>query len=296
MRILTWNVWGRFGPWEQRQKAILSVLRDLRPDVVGLQEVWQKNGENLAEWLADELDLHWTWEPTPAPQWWRQRVGDPAVDFGNAVLSRWPVADRAVAQLPPLHEAGDDGRLDAAGDDGPFDAASDDGRLVLYARLAAPGQDVPFFTTHLSSPPYASAVRCAQVAVLAAFVAEHRTGTAFPPVVTGDFNAVPDSDEIRLLGGYRTAPAVPGQVLLDAWQYAEPGAASATWDAENPYVAPTHDPSIRIDYVHVGPCGPGGLGAVRGVRRAGDGPVDGVWPSDHAAVVADLAGPDATSG
>ncbi|GGS12291.1 metal-dependent hydrolase [Streptomyces aureoverticillatus] len=279
MRILTWNVWGRFGPWEQRRKAILAVLRELRPDVVGLQEVWEKDGENLAEWLADELGLHWTWEPTRAPQWWQRRIGDPAVGFGNAVLSRWPVADRAVAQLPPLDET------------------ADDGRLVLYARLAAPGQDVPFFTTHLSSPPSASAVRCAQVAALAAFVAERRaaTGTAFPPVVTGDFNAVPDSDEIRLLGGYRTAPAVPGQVLLDAWEYAEPGAASATWDAANPYVAPTHDPSCRIDYVHVGPCGPGGLGAVRSVRRAGDGPVDGVWPSDHAAVVADLAVPDATA-
>ncbi|NEB08324.1 endonuclease, partial [Streptomyces coelicoflavus] len=31
------------------------------------------------------------------------------------------------------------------------------------------------------------------------------------------------------------------------------------------------------------------LGRVLAVRRAGAGPVDGVWPSDHAAVVADLA-------
>ncbi|NEC77556.1 endonuclease, partial [Streptomyces rochei] len=31
-----------------------------------------------------------------------------------------------------------------------------------------------------------------------------------------------------------------------------------------------------------------GLGTVRAVRLAGDHPVDGVWPSDHAAVVADL--------
>ena len=37
-----------------------------------------------------------------------------------------------------------------------------------------------------------------------------------------------------------------------------------------------------------GPPGPSGEGHVRAVHRAGDGPVDGVWPSDHAAVVADL--------
>ncbi|MVO88337.1 endonuclease [Streptomyces sp. p1417] len=269
MRILTWNVWWRFGPWEQRRKAIRTVLRQLRPDVVGLQEVWERDGENLAEWLAKDLGLYWTWEPSRTPERWQRRIGDPTVAFGNAVLSRWPIAERAVSQLPPLDEA-------------------DDGRLALHARIAAPGQDVPFFTTHLSSPPHASAVRCAQVAALAEFVAKHRGGTDFPPVVTGDFNAWPDSEEMRLHGGYRTAPAVPGQVLLDAWEYAGPGAASATWDVANPYVAATFEPSARIDYIHVGAPGPGGLGAVRGVRRAGDGPVGGIWPSDHAAVVADL--------
>ncbi|CAM5364266.1 1-pyrroline-5-carboxylate dehydrogenase [Streptomyces violarus] len=171
----------------------------------------------------------------------------------------------------------------------PAPADTDDGRLALYARLAGPGHDIPFFTTHFTSAVHASAVRCRQVAALAEFVDRHRGDTPFPPVVTGDLNAWPDSDEIRLLGGYKTAPAVPRQVLLDAWEYADPAAPSATWDAANPYVAPTHEPSARIDYIHVGPPGPGGLGHVRDVRRACDGPVDGVWPSDHAAVVADLA-------
>ncbi|WP_406404454.1 endonuclease/exonuclease/phosphatase family protein [Streptomyces sp. NBC_00879] len=282
MRVLTWNVWWRFGPWERRQKAILSVLRELRPDVVGLQEVWAGGGENLARWLAQELGMQWTWAPSHAPQRWRQRLGDPTVDVGNAVLSRWPIVDRAVLRLPAPE-------------------AYDDGRLALYARLDAPGHQVPFFTAHLTSVPHASAVRCEQVAALAGFVAAHRGGTRFPPVVTGDFNAWPDSDEIRLFGGYKTAPAVPGQVLLDAWEYAAPEAPSATWDAANPFVAATFSPSARIDYIHVGPPGPGGLGTVRSIRRAGDGPVDGVWPSDHAAVVAELAvagtdGPGAAGG
>lgn len=69
MRVVTWNLWWRFGPWAERQKAILAVLRDLRPDVVGLQEVWadRRTGENLAEWLAAELDLHCAWAASPAP-------------------------------------------------------------------------------------------------------------------------------------------------------------------------------------------------------------------------------------
>jgi endonuclease/exonuclease/phosphatase family metal-dependent hydrolase len=85
-------------------------------------------------------------------------------------------------------------------------------------------------------------VRCEQARAVAEFVAAHSgstygatgegaghgsgrgrrsgRGPAHPPVLTGDFNAVPDSDEMRLLGGMRTAPAEPGQVLLDAWEYA----------------------------------------------------------------------------
>ena len=270
MRVLTWNVWWRFGPWQERRKAILTVLRELRPDIVGLQEVWARDGENLAEWLAEELGLHWTWAASPAPERWRERLGDPAADIGNAVLSRWPVVAREAVRLPAP-------------------ASLDDGRLALYALVDAPGHRVPFFTAHLTSATDASAVRREQVAVLAEFVASRRGGTDFPPVVTGDFNAWPDSGEIRLLGGYRTAPAVPGQVLLDAWEYADPRAPSATRDTANPHVAAAFAPSARIDYVHVGPPGPGGLGRVVSVRRAGDGPVGGVWPSDHAAVLADLA-------
>ncbi len=264
MRIVTWNLWWRFGPWQARRPAILAALRELRPDVVGLQEVWADEHENLAGWLAEELGLHWTWAPSRAPQRWQRRSAGPPAEVGNAVLSRWPVLDRQVLHLP-----------------------GDDGHLALHARLDAPGHPLPFFTTHLSSEPHASAARRAQVVELVGFVAGHRGGTAHPAVVTGDLNAWPDSDEVRLLGGYKTAPAVPGEVLLDAGEFADPAAPAATWDPANPYVA-AGNPPVRIDYVFVGPPGPDGLGAVRAVRRAADAPVDGTWPSDHCAVVVDL--------
>lgn len=71
------------------------------------------------------------------------------------------------------------------------------------------------------------------------------------------------------------------------WQ--ERTAGGPTWDTANPFAARAFEPDVRCDYIHGGPTGPGGLGRVRAVRRAGDQPVDGAWPSDHAAVVADLA-------
>lgn len=272
MRVLTWNLWWRFGPWEERRKAILTVLDELQPDVIGLQEVWACGGENLAEWLASRLGMHWTWAPSRAPQGWQRRLGDSTVDIGNAVLSRWPIAKHEMVELPTRQE-------------------DEDGRLALYACIDAPTHRVPFFTTHLTAALDASAVRCQQVGVLAEFVRAHRPGTGFPPVVTGDFNAWPDSDEVRQFAGYKAAPAVPGQVFLDAWEYADPAQPSATWSAANPYVAAGFEPSARVDYIYVGPPGPEGLGSVSSVQRAGDEPVDGVWPSDHAAVLADLRGP-----
>lgn len=275
MRVLTWNVWWRFGSWEERRKAILTVLRDLRPDVIGLQEVWARGGENLAQWLASDLGMHWTWAASRAPERWQRRIGDPTVDIGNAVLSRWPIAERDTVELPARE-------------------GDDDGRLALYARIDAPTHQVPFFTAHLTSAVDASAVRCQQVTALAEFVTAHSRGTVFPPVVTGDFNAFPDSDEVRKFGGYKTAPAVPGQVFLDVWEYADPAQPSVTWNAANPYVAAGFEPSARIDYIHTGPPGPEGLGSVSSVRRVGDGPVEGVWPSDHAAVLADLRTPSPT--
>ncbi len=202
LRVLTWNLWWRFGPWERRREAISAVLEDLRPDICGLQEVWSVPDENFAASLARDLGMHWTWVPSPAPQEWQRRIEDQTVEIGNAVLSRWPIIDRKDLRLPA-------------------EDVPDEGRTALYALLDAPGGNVPFFTTQLNSAPDQSAIRRGQVVALARFVAEHAT-PGFPPVVTGDFNAEPDSDEARLLGGHKTAPVVPGQVLVDAWLLRRP--------------------------------------------------------------------------
>jgi endonuclease/exonuclease/phosphatase family metal-dependent hydrolase len=164
---------------------------------------------------------------------------------------------------------------------------SDEGRLAVHARIDTPGGALPMFTTHLTWGLGRSALRVAQVRALARFVADHSTGCAYPPVITGDFNAEPGSDELRLLGGLVTDPAVPGLVLLDSWRYADPRDPGFTWDLRNPYQDDSLIPNSRIDYVLVGLPWEG-RGRVKSVGLAGTAPVRGVWPSDHFAVVADL--------
>jgi endonuclease/exonuclease/phosphatase family metal-dependent hydrolase len=80
---------------------------------------------------------------------------------------------------------------------------------------------------------------------------------------------------------------VPRQAFLDVWEVAGEGPGHS-WTVANPYAALDLEPSRRIDYVFVGYPRRGGAGHAVAARLAGLEPVDGVVPSDHLAVVADL--------
>ena len=260
---MSWNLWWRHGPWQQRQQAIAATLAEVRPDVCGFQEVWGGPEESLAIDLAARLGMHWCWAEAGKAR----DAGGTQLFIGNAILSRWPIIEHTADALPVT--------------------ATDEGRVAVHARIDAPGGALPVFTTHLTYGPGRSALRTAQVRALAGFVADHSGGCAYPPVVTGDLNAEPGSDELRLLGGLLTDPAVPGLVLLDSWRYADPRDPGFTWDLRNPYQDDSLIPNSRIDYVLVGLPWEG-RGRVKSVGLAGTAPVRGVWPSDHFAVIADL--------
>lgn len=266
MRVISWNLWWRHGPWEQRQQAIATTLAEIRPDLCGFQEVWGGPAEdpagNLAIDLAGRLGMHWCWAEAG-----KARDADGAqLHIGNAILSRWPITAHAVEALPVT--------------------VSDEPRVAVHARIDTPAGALPLFTTHLTYGPGRSALRTAQVGSLARFVAEHSGDCPYPPVVTGDLNAEPGSDEVKMLSGLLTEPAVPGLVLLDSWRYADLGDPGFTWDLRNGYQDDSMIPSSRIDYILVG-LPRKGRGKVESVGLAG-AMTDGVWPSDHFAVVADL--------
>jgi endonuclease/exonuclease/phosphatase family metal-dependent hydrolase len=264
MRVLTWNLWWRYGPWQQRGEAIAATLAQVRPDLCGLQEVWASPAENFAAALAARLGMHWCWAPAASG-----RGGDGEdLSLGNAILSRWPIEAQAHLALPT-------GGL------------VDEGRVVVHGRIATPGGTLPLFSTHFSYGPGLSQVRTAQARALAEFAAGHAEGCDYPPVVTGDLNAEPGSDEVRLLGGLLTAPAAPGLVLVDAWRYAAPADPGYTWHHRNGYLGDSPIPDSRIDYILAG-LPRQGRGKVLSAELAGTAPVAGVWPSDHFAVVADL--------
>jgi hypothetical protein len=77
---------------------------------------------------------------------------------------------------------------------------------------------------------------------------------------------------------------VPKLVFHDAWD----GGAGHAWSNDNPCAAADLEPSRRIDYVLSGWPKAGGAGHAPSCRVVGLEPVDGVVPSDHLAVVADV--------
>jgi endonuclease/exonuclease/phosphatase family metal-dependent hydrolase len=265
VRVLTWNLWWRFGDWQRRLKAIDAVLQEVRPDICCFQEVWSTEGEDAAAMLGEQNGLPYVARSySDTPERWQQRIDQPGVDFGNAVVSRWPIIVTKVRNLPGAH-----------------------GRTALATRIATPFGEMPVLCTHFAAHPAASAERVGQVRAVVDLVAGVGR-SAIPPVVAGDLNAEPDSDEVRLLAGFKTAPAVAGLFLVDAWRRAEDAQPGWTWLKDNPHVPAEYAFNARIDYIHVGEPGPAGEGTIGQVGLAGDREVDGIWPSDHAAVVADL--------
>ena len=165
---------------------------------------------------------------------------------------------------------------------------SDQARSLLCARVAAPFGPVHFFVTHLNWPLNEGSIRLEQVGALVEAIdrrAPNEKGH-FPPILVGDLNAEPESDEIRFLNGLATVDG-RSTYFADAWRYAGEGP-GFTFDPRNDYAATCNEPPRRIDYIFVGSPGLVGLGKPISARLAFDQPVEGVFPSDHFGIVADL--------
>jgi endonuclease/exonuclease/phosphatase family metal-dependent hydrolase len=259
LRAVTWNVWGRFGPWEQREAAIRADLAAAEPDIVFLQESWSAaDGSAQVDDLSRHLGLP------------HHCASAPDLLFGdwgpaNAIASRWPILSVAEHQPDPI----DDGW----------------GGLVLRAVVDGPRGELDTYCVALDWPPDASRRRQHSVAQLAELVAAGQREARRPLLVGGDFNAPPDSDEIRMLTGLRPPP-VDGLVMFDAWDAAVDRPDGATWSRANPWAAPTLLPSRRIDYLFVGWPRRGGVGSVVSAELIGTEPVGDVVASDHYGVLA----------
>jgi len=255
VRVVTWNVWGLYGPWQEREAAITATLAAARPDVVVLAEAWAKGDDSQAARLAGPLGLpHHVYSGVPAQE-------DEAALSGVAVLSRWPITSQAGRAFGSLRVQ----QADIAGPRGPLQVCG----VVMDAWWLDQSRERQDSVRGMLEHLHAS------------------QDDSTPLVVCGDFNADPDSDEIRMITGRTAAPA-PGLSFYDAWEVAGGDARGSTWSNANSWATQLLWPDRRIDYIFSAAPRRGGAGHPLAAELLGTGPVEGTFPSDHFAVQADL--------
>lgn len=271
LRIATLNIWNKSGPWPARATLIKKQLAALAPDVLGLQEVLRLDAPepDAESCQATELCRGLGYEVAFAPA---MHYGA-GLSFGNALASRHPIIETAHFALPG--------------------ADPGEARVLLYALVGTPHGLLPVFVTHLNWKLHHGSVRLLQVRFIVDKLFElcPVDESRLPPVLMGDFNAGPESDEIRYLCGHATVEG-KSVYFADAWLHGGEGP-GYTFDRRNRFAALAHEPPRRIDYVFV-------RGPDRGFRgeplvtrlafaESEPHPEGELWPSDHFGVVTEIA-------
>ena len=269
LRFLSYNTHhgGALSGWtgedddlEGRLRITTDELRELNPDVIGLQEASvSRHRGHVAERMGAELGWHTVFAPALFRFFRAERLNrfvGRYMNFteGPAIVTRFPIIDWEAHDLPRCH--------------GFFDP-----RVLVYATLRTPWGDLGVASNHTVDG------FCAAEHVVA--LLDARRGL-FPVVLMGDFNAEEDSPGIRRL----TRQAG----FIDAFRAADPVAPGLTLRQD--VRAPRSTVRRRVDCVFLVPgrAVPGRVRASRVVldrpRMLPDGTV--LWPSDHYGVLAEI--------
>jgi endonuclease/exonuclease/phosphatase family metal-dependent hydrolase len=270
LRVATLNLLSPdHADWDRRREVLRPGLRDLRPDVIALQEtVWGKGYDQAADLLGDDYQVV-------------RHSARSADGVGAALGSRWPFG--AVGEID-LHVTD---RVDLPSAL-PWAAA-----IVVEVVLPSPFgltlfvHHKPTFQVGYARERELQAVACAR------FVEEQLAGRDLHVVLMGDFDDTPDSSSVRFWTGRQSLEG-RSVAYRDAWEAVHPADPGHTFSPANPLV-PAGEMSLelgrRIDYILVR-CGVHGPSLqVLDCQRTFDQDLNGIWPSDHFGVVADLAMP-----
>ncbi|MGM0738961.1 MAG: endonuclease/exonuclease/phosphatase family protein [Bacteroidota bacterium] len=168
LSFLSLNIWFDNEDWPARFALMLEGIRALDPDIIGLQEVIQRQDlDNQAMQLADSLGYYYYFDSVDDE--------DRSTRFGNAIVSRYPITETNFRALEPL----------------------DAYRKVVHARISVDGQPLDVYNTHLHNPGDATETRKTQIRDMLDFIDE--TNTSDLVFVMGDFNANPDWEEMDVM-------------------------------------------------------------------------------------------------
>lgn len=206
IRVVTLNLRCRTDEWAQRMPLVLDALEVIEPDVVGFQEdCAAANGApqsfEIQQELAARLDRGYEAFRLQTHQ---ADYPEGTFDEGIAMLTAFPIEQHYPVDLPY--------------ENFPRKAT------VMDVRIGG-GQQVRLINTHFDYGGANDQVRADSATRIMEEVGE------LPVILTGDFNATPDSPAYQVLTG----------ALDDAWTTARPG--------EDGFTMPSDGPTRRIDFV-----------------------------------------------
>lgn len=248
MKILTLNTWQQHGPWRERWDLILTELRQLSPDMIGFQEIFD------AAWvreLENELPEYTCYYPES--------------ESGLAIFSR----------IKPAHC---NHRVFRTQSD-----SEDKRRYVIAVTVAVNGSQLTMLNTHLSWRPDESHVREKQILELKEYYVSLSSDSTV--LAVGDFNAVSDSPEIKIMSsdaGFEdlAAEAAGSDVT---WSHKNPYVFEERNLCDGKPL-----PERRIDYVFGVRLEKAALKKKAASVVFSQGSSSNVWPSDHFGVLVEL--------
>ena len=292
LRVATINVGSFFeANWDDRKFEVVAWLDKVDADVVCLQEVWQDiDAVNTATWVAERSSINYHSFFGGHPIAWKERE-KPDFRFGSAILSRWPI-DVSHAWALPIADNPEDPIVGTM----PWE--------LVHAHTG--GLDV--YTAHLAAAPVHGRHRRVQVMKIDDLIKETRGDRDefldypaprqhMPAILTGDFNAEPESDEMRWLRGH-TVINDRTTFFQDAWRVAGDGGPGITQDwRTHPLSANLNVHRKRIDYVYVGDpfMRAGDAGRILNAELIADSPLTGIQASDHMGLLVEIVWPQRPS-
>lgn len=272
IKVMTLNIWGFSEPYQDRMRLIRNWIEQENPDLMAFQEAGYYNGKDQIRELLTGFDYHICHQ--------LDDIDKCQYNEGVCIVSRWPISMKTVCSL----------KLTPKCSGYPYAA--------LAAQIDAPPPigKLLFVNSKPSWELDREYERELQAIHVVKMIRELTGHEGFPTILAGDFDAVPNSASIRFFKGQQSLDNCSTH-FLDAWEQAGDGSPGHTWTFENKYAAEIIDRVIRqqkharrIDYIflaspHDHPDHPV---IIRNCHIVLNQPENGVWPSDHFGVCAEV--------
>lgn len=216
LKIMTYNIASGLEMGTNPDKIsvipMAEVAKEYMPDILGLNEVREKNGESMYQekLFADILGYKY--------HFFAPAIKIEGYGYGNALVSRYPIVDAKIITVPDALEK--DPTL-------PWERKSDgryfETRCILKATVITPDEKLDVFVTHFGLE---ESEKKNIMSVLKSELSkkEHRC------IVMGDFNSVPTDEHIKELETI-LKNAQPEDITPELYTFA------------------SYEPTMKIDYI-----------------------------------------------